>query len=665
MTQMTKRKVLIVDDQQAIHDTFARVFEFQEEQNDTLLAFESEFLEEAASGAERGINASARPQFLLTHVHSGEEGVQAVRESMQKEDEERFSVAFVDMRMPGGIDGLETVDQLWSIDPDLQVVICTAFSDHTWDEVLERLGYNDRLLLLKKPFESDETRQLALALSEKWRMSRIQWQKVAELEQENVRRRDAEQQMRKMAHRDALTSLPNRPYLIEKLDSIVKNRKVGDRSHCAILFLDLDNFKVINDSLGHDAGDMLLNQVALRLQECVRQNREEANNDDETVRLGGDEFVVLLQNLEDKNVALDVARRIVTRVSEPFCLVDRMVNVGTSVGVAYIDDSVRDAHDTLRNADTAMYRAKNTGKGQVAVFDKTMHDAVVARHQLELQLRASLKKGLFELKYQPIVDLRKARIAGVEVLLRWKNSDGQYVPPATFIPVVEEIGLIQQLGEWMLEKMIREFTKMLDSLPENVDRNVYAGVNVSRRQLSNPFFPELINKIINRTGFDRSLLKLEMSEDGDPRHQKRSVDNMNLLTEHGIGIHVDDFGKGKSSLTCFKDYAIETVKVDRSFSSSITTDQRHRIIMQSIIHLAHQLDSKLVCEGIEDAQQLSLLRSWNCDLAQGYFFAPPLELEELRDLLIRPSKSEGIRSLVTSVPTVDMGSPGYSETTVS
>lgn len=650
------RRVLIIDDQQEIHQTFQRVFAQSQRDEATLSDFESRFLNDSPTEASV---ADDRPSYCLSHASGGEQGLQLVRESV--ENGHRFSVAFVDMRMPGGMDGLETTEELWQIDPCLQIVICTAHSDHTWDDVLARLGYNDKLLLLKKPFESDEARQLALALSEKCRLGAMQERRVAELKGEVDRRREAENELRTIAHRDALTSLPNRPYLIEKLESMLSQHRANVGEFDALLFLDLDNFKVINDSLGHEAGDDLLNQVGMRLKECVRTSEVKTRGDgDETVRLGGDEFVLLLERLEKKEDALLVARRIVKRIAEPFQLGDRCVNVGTSVGVAFIDECVQDAHETLRNADTAMYRAKNSGKGQIAVFDQTMHEAVVARHELENDLRRAMNNEDFELRYQPIIDLKLRGIVGVEVLMRWKSASGEYVPPIEFIPIAEEIGLIHQVGEWVLETSIREFESMRQTLP--ADRNhVYIGVNMSRRQLADHSFLTSLDEIIERTGFQRELLKLEMSETGDPRQQERALKTMLALHKSGVGIHIDDFGKGNSSLSCFKDYPVETVKIDRSFTATITSDHKHRVITQAIVQLAHHLYSKIVCEGIECEDQLALLRRWGCDLAQGYLFAPPVDIEGLKTLLVDPEQSEGIRLLKTSVvPQVNFIAPTVS-----
>lgn len=653
--QSIARRILIVDDQQHIHDTFERVFKDRTQSGDGALnEFEALFLDDDSVSVIDETGA-AQPSFCLSHADSGEEGLQLVRQAVA--DDNRYSVAFVDMRMPNGLDGLETTEAIWEIDPDVQVIVCTAYSDHTWDDVLKRLGTTDRLLLLKKPFERDEARQMAMTMSEKSHLAQAQRIQVDRLENEVGMRREAEDELRVMAHRDALTLLPNRPFLLQHLEELV-GRAGATSKHDALLFLDLDNFKIINDSLGHDAGDDLLNQVASRLKECVRFREEDGaeNSRDKTVRLGGDEFVIVLEKMAHKEDAFVVARRIVQRIAEPFELSGRLVNVGTSVGVAFIDSNVSDAHEALRNADTAMYRAKNSGKGQIAVFDQTMHDAVVARHDMENELRSALEQDLFEIYYQPIVSLRDGTVQGVEALLRWQRADGTFVSPMEFIPIAEEIGMISHLGEWVFETAMRQFGAMLDTLPCDANREVYLGVNISRRQLGDPFFLERLNKIVDRTGFPRHLVKIEMNEAGDPRHNDRSLETMLHLHDSGVGIHIDDFGKGKSSLTCFQSYPVETVKIDRSFTASIVSDHGHAVITQAIVQLAHQLGAKIVCEGVESEEQLQLLRQWGCDAAQGYLFAPAVDIDQLQAFLRSPVQCEGVR-IINQVPVPHLGLP--------
>ncbi|MEM9646769.1 MAG: bifunctional diguanylate cyclase/phosphodiesterase, partial [Planctomycetota bacterium] len=364
-----------------------------------------------------------------------------------------------------------------------------------------------------------------------------------------------------------------------------------------------------------------------------------------TIRLGGDEFVVVLECIEDEADAMNVAGRIVESIARPFRLGERHVNVGTSVGVAFINSMVTDGNDVLRNADTAMYRAKTSGKGRIAVFDQTMHEAVCERLELENQLRRAVDDGDFSLRYQPIVSLLDGRIVGVETLLRWQDKSGTAVPPSVFVPIVEEVGLIARVGEWVIENATSQFGEMLQQLPAGVSRDIYMGVNLSSRQLGDQSFLTRLDSILDRTGFDRQKFKLEMGESQDQRSNQQALACMTSLHESGIGLHIDDFGKGRSSLLCFQTYPIESVKIDRSFTAEIAGENSHAVITRAIIQLAHQLGARIIAEGVESESQLSRLRGWGCDLAQGYFFSPPMELEDLQNMLIDPMQSPGIQAL--------------------
>ncbi|QDV61504.1 putative bifunctional diguanylate cyclase/phosphodiesterase [Crateriforma conspicua] len=651
------RRLLVVDDQPHIHDTFDRIFQQQSSADGDLADFEARFLNSAAAPSAHDVESpNEMPAYELNHASGCDQAVALMQAAVS--DGQRFSVAFVDMKMPQGPDGIETTRRLWELDERLQIVICTAHSDRPWKDVLQQLGYNDRLLLLKKPFESDEVRQLALSLSEKYRLSAIRTHQINELQTEVSLRRSVEDELREMAQRDNLTRLPNRCFLLQQLEKIIQKHRRNVQRLDAVLFLDLDNFKIINDSLGHDAGDLLLNEVASRLKECVRDydlltrfedQQRFCDQGEETMRLGGDEFVVVLECLGGTDDAMRVAQRIVKRVAEPFKLGDRWVNVGTSVGVAFVDAQIRDAHEALRNADTAMYRAKTSGRGRVAVFDKSMHAAVCARLEMEEQLRRAVDHGDFRLLYQPIVDLANGRIKGVETLLRWQNERGVNVSPDEFVPVMEEVGLISAVGEWVIRESTTQFGGMLQRLPDSIRDTIYLGVNLSSRQLNDQSFLRRLLQILDETGFDRRRFKLEMRETADQRSGARALAGMQSLNQSGIGIHIDDFGKGQSSLLCFQAYPVETVKIDRSFTAQIVSDNSHAVITRAVIQLAHQLGARIVAEGVESEQQMSLLRRWGCNMAQGYFFAPPLSLEDLERLIVQPTRSTGVKSLIGDV----------------
>jgi diguanylate cyclase (GGDEF)-like protein len=638
------RRLLIVDDQQEIHDTFERIFSAERPEDEALSDFESRFL-----GGDQSKRRSRRHdhagRYELDHANCGEDAAYLVRQSIRSS--QPYSVAFVDMRMPQGLDGMETTELLWRIDPNLHIVICTAYSDHVWENVLNRLGLNDRLLLLKKPFESDEARQLALALSEKSRLAAIQDRKMRELSREVEKRRRAEATMRDMAHRDALTRLPNRPYLIIRLMRLVRRMEEWPSTHHALLFLDLDNFKIINDSLGHDAGDELLNQVARRLKECVRQRdtASRVSEAGETVRLGGDEFVVLLEGLKDPKDAILVAQRIVANISEPFLLSDRLVTIGTSIGIAYLNDRVRDAHEALRNADTAMYRAKNSGKGQIAVFDQSMHDALLARLDLENQLRLAVEQRKFTLRYQPIIDLRNGNILGIEALAHGTLDNGSIIPADCFIPTFEEIGLFETVGDWVLEQAMNEFANLIRTIDAPCDTGFYLGVNVSRRQLSDSEFLGRLEHLLAITGLERSRLKLEVNESKDSSGESQTLRHMLALKDRGIGIHLDDFGRGPASITCFEGYPIESFKIDQGFTSAMITNPGKPVIAKAMIQLAHHLQAMIIAEGVDTASQMAWLRTWDCDAAQGDLFCPPDTANGLREFLQDPQQNPAVRLL--------------------
>lgn len=645
-------RLLIIDDHPKIHDAFEKIFSNANAGESTnapqgdlfgITSLLDEFRYDSAAP-----NVQTNPQYSLHHANSGEQAVEIVKKVSAQGD--LISVAFVDILMPGGMNGIQTTEQLWEIDPNLHIVICSGDQNPKWEKALESLHHRDQLFVLKKPFDTVEVRQLAMSLCGKQARHTAHKACIEKLRTEVQERRKSEESMRKIAHRDSLTDLPNRPYLLEKLNRIVARPQQNSDTHQAILFLDLDNFKVINDSLGHDAGDDLLNQVAKRIGECVRYDdmTTRVSRDGETVRLGGDEFVVLLEQLTHRHDALSIADRIVEKISQPFMIAGRKVSVGTSVGIAFLDHSTRDAHEVLRNADTAMYRAKNAGKGQVAVFDKTMHQELLERLELESKIRDAVENDELTLRYQPIVDLHNGKIRGVEVLTRWITTSGEMIPPDQFIPIIEEIGLIGRVSEWAIERASIDLKELTESLPNSCDPNFYLGFNIARRQLGDPLFYEHLQTIISRTGIHRNRLKIEVNESGDHRNEAQILQNLLNLHDSGIGIQIDDFGKGTSSLTCFQNYPVETVKIDRSFTANITTNHSHSVITQAMVDLAHDLDANIVAEGVESETQLNLLKKWGCDAAQGFLLSEPLDSRSLRRLLQNPAQSDGIRLLMNS-----------------
>ena len=424
------------------------------------------------------------------------------------------------------------------------------------------------------------------------------------------------------ASHDRLTGLPNREYLFERLQGELQRQQHNERYLFAVIFLDLDRFKDVNDSLGHLVGDQLLANVARRLRERIRDR-------DIVARVGGDEFVVLLRGLWDEAQALDIASRIQAAVGSTFQLERHQVNATASIGIALSGAGIKDPEELLRNADIAMYKAKARGKGEIQVFDSDMHVRAARRWNLQNELRRAVEDGQLELLYQPIVWLDSGRLSGAEALIRWRRSRGELVYPGEFIPIAEEVGLITDVGDWALEEACRQNKDWQDA----GWRPVKMSVNVSARQLSQPEFLRSVRNILTKTGLDPQWLQLEITESalmGTLDATPESLDGLSLL---GIALALDDFGTGYSSLSYLRRLPVRTLKIDRSFIADIPNDGTAAALADSIISMAHGLRLKVVAEGVETESQLTRLQSYGCDEIQGFLISRPVTADEFTAML--------------------------------
>jgi diguanylate cyclase (GGDEF)-like protein len=396
-----------------------------------------------------------------------------------------------------------------------------------------------------------------------------------------------------------------------------------------VLFTDLDNFKVVNDSLGHQAGDALLCSVAERLRACLREG-------DTPARLGGDEFTALLESISDEAQVVEVAERFLAALREPIQLEGREVFVTASVGIAQGMPGDR-AEDVLRNADLALYGAKGTGKARHAVFDRGMERRVVQRLELETALRRALERGELDLLYQPIVSLQteqaEQEVVEVEALLRWRQAAARVISPGEFIPLAEETGLIVPIGDWVLREACREARRWHERYPHRLPVSV--GVNLSARQLLAPDLPAKVAEALAETGLAPHLLKLEITESAVMHDADAAIRILQELRELGVQLAIDDFGTGYSSLSYLKRFPVDTLKIDRSFVDGLGEDAQDTAIVRSVVALAQTLDLSLTAEGVETAQQEMHLRMLGCDRAQGFRYAGPLRAAEMDALLAR------------------------------
>ncbi len=431
-------------------------------------------------------------------------------------------------------------------------------------------------------------------------------------------RKIAEKQLLHDAFHDGLTGLANRTLFMDHLQQTIKRGKRRNPRNYAVLFLDLDRFKIVNDSLGHAEGDNLLKQAARRLEESLRFG-------DLLARLGGDEFTILLDELNETNDAILVAERIQNDLKIPFNLGGREVFVSASIGIALSTAGHIRAEDMLRDADIAMYRAKAKGKAQYQVFDQSMHTRAMSKLQLETEMRQGLQNGEFCLYYQPIINLENDNLAGFEALVRWNHPKRGLVSPAEFIPLAEEIGLVIPLGRWILYESCRQMREWQKKNPWTSSLKV--SVNLSSKQFLAPDLVEQVFAALVATQLDPSSLKLEVTESHVMENSEKAVTMMNTLREFGIEMSLDDFGTGYSSLSYLHRLPVNYLKIDRSFVSRMVESAENGEIVHTIIKLAQNLKMKVIAEGIETGEQLAKLKMLNCEYGQGYLFAKPLDAD--------------------------------------
>ncbi len=673
------RRILVVDDTASIHDDVRTILTYGKT-DDKLNELEFAVLGTKSS-------SDAPIPYEIDSAYQGEEGFNRVVQA--REEEKPYALAIVDVRMPPGWDGIQTVERMREVDPELQVAICTAYSDYSWQGLHEKFGTNDWLLIFKKPFDLAEVQQLACAMTEKWNLARQASMKLGELEQmieehaqklrlaneelqernaslaaandrlseEMNARRLADERIRHIAYHDALTDLPNRTLLMERLNEcIARSRECSDYMF-AILFTDVDDFKIVNDSLGHRVGDQLLSQIAA---EMIRSMRTMANSVrpsyDTVARLGGDEFVVLLDDVKSVENVVEIAERIQRTVCRPLNVAHRELVPSISMGAAVSRHDYDDAVDIMRDADTALYHAKANGKGRVALFDQAMRSRVLERVDLENDLWHAISDNQFVVYYQPIVSLADGRATNLEALLRWNHPTRGLLMPGSFIQVAEETGMIEGIGEFVLDEVARQLAEWRTRLPEIDDLSV--SLNLSACQLVSHNLVKQIDRCLETYDLEPSALKLELTETTmmDNLAMMRTV--IEEITSRRIDIHLDDFGTGYSSLSILHTLPFTALKLDRSFVSNLGKDLECETTIQAIVMMARNRRIKLIAEGVERYEQLEMLRELDCEYGQGYYFSRPVPPNDIERLLESGAQYSLSRDGETKAPLQLVGPAG-------
>jgi diguanylate cyclase len=615
---VTNRRILVIDDNAQIHEDFRKILTASDNGDADLAAAERAVFGDAAA-------TKSRPSFELDFALQGEEGLERVRTALAAG--RPYAMAFVDMRMPPGWDGLETIGRLWDVDPDLQVAICSAHSDYDWMDVIARLGHADKLLIIKKPFEIIEIIQCASALTRKWQNERILRRQVQTLEQAVSTHTEgldnANRKLRHVATHDALTGLPNRVLLEDRLTQAIVHGEREGRMF-ALLAINLDRFKLINDSLGHRAGDELLQEVAHRLSGVARDV-------DTVVRSGGDEFMLIINPVAARQDATLVAARVIEALKATLRITGVETHTTPSIGIAFFPADGTAVEALIAHADAAMHCAKQRGRNNAQCFEAGMTTLTRDTARLQSDLHDAIALNQFELYYQPKVEVASGAVRSAEALIRWRHPERGLVSPADFIPFAEDYGLIGVIGEWVVREACRQARAwQLRGLPA-----VRVAVNLSASQFRHGRLLEIVKEALSDAQLDPENLEVELTESAVMSDPMGSVAILEQLSTMGVLVSVDDFGIGYSSIGYLRRFPIDKLKIDSSFIHEIATRSDDACIVRAIVSLAHCLKLKVVAEGVETSEQLRILKSLGCDQYQGYHFSPAVTAAAFEDLLRR------------------------------
>ena len=542
-----------------------------------------------------------RMNYQITHCEN-------LTSSLQKLSGNTFDIVLTDLSLPDA-EGLEVIEQIIQNYPKIPIVVISGHEDQEVSLKAVQCGAQDYLI---KGIGDGHLISRSIRYA--------------------VERKRTEQKMIHLAHYDSLTGLANRALFRERLEHAI-NRAQRNQKQIAILFIDLDRFKQINDTLGHDTGDALLINVSIRIQDCIRKQ-------DTVARLGGDEFVVILEDLHDMKDAAMVAQKIISELSQPCKVFDQDLYITPSIGITLYPTDDMDTNELLKNADTAMYLAKEKGRNRFQFYTDDMNKESKQRLDIETKLRKALQNDEFFLLFQPKFEINSLTTIGAETLIRWQHPEMGMVSPMDFIPIAEETGLIVPIGEWVIQQSCR----YLQTWKEQGYKPIKMAVNLSPRQFHQSEIVDFILDTLVSHNIKPSEFEVEITESLLMEDTDTTINLLNKLKAWGVSISVDDFGTGYCSLGYLKKFPIDTLKIDRSFVKDIMTEPDDAAITEAIIAMAHSLRLNVIAEGVETEDQLKFLKQFGCNEGQGYYYSRPLPAELFEDFLVPMERRQIIQS---------------------
>jgi diguanylate cyclase (GGDEF)-like protein len=607
-------RVLVVDDDSQLIGEYVRCLgeDFEPDAATATLGD----LEKVLFGEVTDRKGAAR--FEVHSRNQGEQAVAAAESAMA--NREPFSIVFIDIRMPPGIDGIEAAKQIRALDPNVNIVVVTGSLSLDPDNLGKEIPPADKVFFFKKPFHGAECRQLAAALCGKWHADMALRRANEDLERRVEERTAA---LQKIAYFDIVTRLPNQLLLLEELKSLIGRAEDTPGDTVAVL-LDIDRFSFINETMGYESGTELLRSIGNRLSRTLI---DETDSRQAIVgRFGADEFAVLMPGVESETDIRDLAEKVKQTVEEPFLINGRDLFLKAAVGVSWHPVHGRDAKSVFRCAEAALHRSMRSLDMAITYYHSEMRFRARHKFDLEAELRGAIDSGQITAHYQPQQSTRTGELAGVEALARWTRPDGSVVPPSDFVPLSEEMGI----SDLLFESIMRTVCSDVAAWREEGNWNVPVSVNLSAHQLRSHDLVSLIKGILMSSQVDKKLINLELTETVLLEDLTIAEPVLNDLAAFGVGIHIDDFGTGYSSLSYLAQLPVQTLKIDQAFIAQLSDPKANTKVIEAIIALGKAMELEVIAEGVETDQQYAIVRRLGCDIAQGYFIAKPMPADQLR-----------------------------------